>query len=1263
MSHKAISNRLVFVPVLLIIGGFLGNYFTIPLFFGADFLFGSIAVLLVLYFYGLTWGLLAAVIIHAYTFILWGHPYGFVNFICEALFVGVFLHRGRRNIVALDGLFWLLIGMPLAFVEHGFIMHMDITTTFFIMLKQSVNGVFNALLASLIVCYLPMNKLLRRHDPTPRISFQTSLFNLFVTMVLFPALFLMMLQVRYEKQTLETEVKADLQSLSAHVKSSTHSWFQMHLRAVNQLAELAGQPSTTLAQLQRNTEILNRSFPDFRTMHVENAQGHTIVFSPLINERGTSNLGLDFSGRSWFQKVKTDQKPYVSEVFVGQLAVLSPIVNVCVPVMRENHWFGISTGTLDLTRVQEMLQSYRFNRVAVITLIDNQGRIIVSTASDRKPTELWNRTKTGISQPLGASMYLWLPVDKRLPSMSRWQQSFYVQETVLEPELPWKLIAESPVAPLQLILYTIYVRNLAVMACLIALALLFSHVFSRGLTQPLSRLAQITTRWSEKLNSTKDIDWPASSTLEIDSLIDNFRSMTGALASNLGELRSKSDELGQINRDLNKEIREKQQTAEALQSSEKEAKRLSQENEIIAQIGQIISSTLNIDEVYEKFAEKVSMLIPADRISIARINHGEDTSIMAYVSGTAVPGRAKGDVFPLSGTATERVVQTRSGIIIHMGDKEMVQTQFPALICDFDAGIRSRIVLPLISRDEVIGTFHVCSLKCDVYTDRDLQIAENIASQIAGAVVNAQLYTEIQQAEEAIQISEEKYRIVVENSLVGFSIIQDGVFQFVNKRFCDIYGYSKEEIEHVMDTLHFIHPDDKKKIEESIGKRLNGDIRHIEFEFRAIRKDGKLITVKILGSSIIYNGRPAAAGSIIDVTSEKVLETQFFQAQKMEAVGVLAGGIAHDFNNILMTVLGYTSLMLMDTNPQDRNYEKLEIIEKQMQSAADLTKQLLGFARGGKYEIKSTGLNELLSKSVDMFGRTKKEISTLCTFDEGLWNVEVDRGQMEQVFLNLFVNAWQAMPGGGKLYIETRNAVFDETPDHVVSSKQGKYVKISITDTGIGMDEATRERVFEPFFTTQTMGRGTGLGLATVYGIIKNHGGVIDVYSETGKGTTFNVYLPASEEVVKEDHRELCSVQKGTETILLVDDQDAVLGVGKAMLETLGYMVLPAGSGEEAIDLYKENTGKIDLVILDMIMPGMSGAETYTVLREMNLRVKVLLSSGYSMNDQALSIMKQGCNGFIQKPFNVSNLSKKVREVLVEDNHEHREGREGDAQV
>ena len=576
----------------------------------------------------------------------------------------------------------------------------------------------------------------------------------------------------------------------------------------------------------------------------------------------------------------------------------------------------------------------------------------------------------------------------------------------------------------------------------------------------------------------------------------------------------------------------------------------------------------------------------------------------------------------------------------------MLEARFPSLLGAFDAGIRSRIAVPLIYRDEVIGALHIRSTKPNAYEERDVKLAESVASQIAGAVASAQLYAELKQVEEALRDSEVKYRAVVDNSHVGFCIIQDNTFKFVNKRFCEIYGDSPEEFLGGMDFLHPIHPDDKKKVEESVRKRLSGETDRVEHEFRAIRKDGNVITVKVLGSSIIYNGRPATTGSVIDVTSEKVLESQLFQAQKMEAIGVLAGGIAHDFNNILMTILGYSSLMLMDTDPEDPNYEQLQIIERQVQSAAELTKQLLGFARGGKYEIKTIDLNGLLARSVDMFGRTKKEISVHSSFDDGLWAVEVDRGQMEQVFLNLFVNAWQAMPGGGELYVDTRNVVLDDPILQVGSLKRGKYVKVSVTDTGQGMDDATRQRIFEPFFTTKTMGRGAGLGLATVYGIIKNHGGAINVYSEKGRGTTFNIYLPASDRAPAEERKEAEKVQKGAETILLVDDQDAVLGVGKVILEKLGYKVLPARSGEEALKTYRESKEGIDLVILDMIMPGMSGAETYTELKKMNRHTKVILSSGYSMNDQALSVMEQGCDGFIQKPFNVPDLSRKIREVL-----------------
>jgi len=513
-------------------------------------------------------------------------------------------------------------------------------------------------------------------------------------------------------------------------------------------------------------------------------------------------------------------------------------------------------------------------------------------------------------------------------------------------------------------------------------------------------------------------------------------------------------------------------------------------------------------------------------------------------------------------------------------------------------------------------------------------------------IMSCEDITERRRAQEALRESELKYRSVVETSLVGFYIVQDGFFRFVNQRFCEINGYSMEELIHKMGPQDLIHPEDKQLAKENLEKRISGEIDSIEYSFRVIRKDGQVISVKILGSSMIYNGRRAASGMVIDITREKTLEAQLRQAEKMQAIGTLAGGLAHDFNNLLMTILGYTSLLLLDIDPQNPAYENLKIIENQVQSGADLTRQLLGFARGGKYEVMATDLNELLTHSADLFGRTKKEIRIFRNLNDNLWKVEVDQGQIEQVFLNLMVNAWQAMPGGGDLYLETSNFELDDIQARFSALAPGRYVKISITDTGIGMDESTRQRIFEPFFTTKEMGRGTGLGLASTYGIIKNHNGNIHVYSEKGKGTTFSIYLPATEKAVIKRTKTSDRVLSGSETILLVDDQMDVIKVGKAILEKLGYNVLLASSGEETLEIYTTHRQHIDLVILDMVMPGMGGGETFSRLKELNPNLKTILSSGYSLNGQASEIIKKGCDGFIQKPFTVSALSEKIREVL-----------------
>ena len=383
-----------------------------------------------------------------------------------------------------------------------------------------------------------------------------------------------------------------------------------------------------------------------------------------------------------------------------------------------------------------------------------------------------------------------------------------------------------------------------------------------------------------------------------------------------------------------------------------------------------------------------------------------------------------------------------------------------------------------------------------------------------------------------------------------------------------------------------------------------------------------------------------------DITEKRKLEQQLIHAQKMEAIGELAGGIAHDFNNLLMGIQGRTSLILNEITTDDVMYENLKGIEEFVISASDLTKQLLGFARGGKYEVRPYDINEIVIQSAQMFGRTRKEIDIVQRFQDDIWVVEVDRSQIEQVLLNLFVNAGQAMPEGGSLYLETVNEVVDNPLSHSLRLQAGRYVKIAVTDTGIGMDDKTRARIFDPFFTTKDMGRGTGLGLASAYGIIKNHQGLITVYSQKGEGATFNIYLPASDKELLQSTENPERSFSGTGTILLVDDEQIILDVCEPMLNLLGYNVITARGGLEAIDILREKDHTIDLIILDMIMPGISGSETFDRLRGINPDSKILLSSGYSLNGQATEILNRGCNGFIQKPFNINHLASKIQEIF-----------------
>jgi PAS domain S-box-containing protein len=482
---------------------------------------------------------------------------------------------------------------------------------------------------------------------------------------------------------------------------------------------------------------------------------------------------------------------------------------------------------------------------------------------------------------------------------------------------------------------------------------------------------------------------------------------------------------------------------------------------------------------------------------------------------------------------------------------------------------------------------------------------------------------------------------------------EDGLaFLAVNDAAVEHYGYSRDEF--LAMTLRDMHPpQDLRNLDEFLSRRRERSRRVFQAPqvWKHRKKDGSLLDVEIATSPILLQGRPARLALLTDVTDKKLLEAQLLQSQKMESVGRLAGGVAHDFNNLLSVITGYGELLQRDVGPQHPAIARVEAIRKAADRATALTRQLLAFSRKQVLEPRVLDLNAIVSDIENMLRRLiGEDIQLVTVLGQTLGRVKADPGQVEQVIVNMAVNARDAMPTGGKLIIETGNVELDEAyararPD----MRPGQHVMLAVSDTGTGMDADTLSHIFEPFFTTKEEGKGTGLGLATVYGIVRQSGGHVTVYSEPGQGTTFKVYLPRSGEEKEEAPAVEQAVKAslaGRETILLVEDEDALRLMIREILSSAGYQVIEGPSPEETLAAARSFPGPIHLLLTDVVLPRMSGRQVAGSLRPSRPEARVLFMSGYT--DDAIShhgILERGVH-FLQKPFTTDALLRKVRAVL-----------------
>jgi signal transduction histidine kinase/DNA-binding response OmpR family regulator len=569
----------------------------------------------------------------------------------------------------------------------------------------------------------------------------------------------------------------------------------------------------------------------------------------------------------------------------------------------------------------------------------------------------------------------------------------------------------------------------------------------------------------------------------------------------------------------------------ASQAFERERK-LAKEMETMAEIGRIVSSTLDIDGVYKIFSQEVAKLISFDRIAINIVHPEKNIFSTAYLAGLEIPGREQGDTTHLMGTATEKVFKTKAGFIIQGKEEPEIVNEFPGLRPSWRSGIHSSIVMPLISNDQVIGSLILGSIEDQAYTDNELRVAQRVANQISGAIANAQLLAERNRAEK----------------------------------------------------------------------------------------------------------------------EARVLEDQLRQTQKMEAVGQLAGGIAHDFNNSLTLIKVCSQLALLELKEGDPVRDKIQQIDEATQRSADLARQLLTFSRRQIAERKVLDLNGLLSHLDKMLRRIIGEnIELINKMANDLGRVKADPGQIEQIIVNLTINAKDAMPNGGKLVLETANVEVDEEYARAhIRVTPGSYAMLSLSDTGQGMSPEIKEHIFEPFFTTKEAGKGTGLGLFMVYGIVQNHGGHIWVDSEPGAGAIFKIYLPQVDEKMEATKEE--SLKKGLslggETVLVVEDDQSLRSIIAQALKGQGYKIFEAADGVEGLVLFDKNRQEIDLTLADIVMPRMNGFELTDLLKPLCPQMKVLFMSGYADHEGLIERNLNPEENYIPKPFSLEDLSSKVRKIL-----------------
>ena len=671
--------------------------------------------------------------------------------------------------------------------------------------------------------------------------------------------------------------------------------------------------------------------------------------------------------------------------------------------------------------------------------------------------------------------------------------------------------------------------------------------------------------------------------------------------------------------------------------------RMESERQVIADVVHALNQTSNLDELLSGIHEALKRIVSAQNCFVALHDPEHDTFEFPFFADeydAAPPAQRVGR------SCTAYVFRTGRAMLIPqsdfdrlaaLGEVELVGSPSPAWL-----GV------PLKTPTATIGVLVVQNYQNEnAYDLRDLEFLDSVGGHIALAI-------ERRRAEEELRKNESILRLLFEHNPMPTWLYDGDSLKFlrVNQAAVKLYGYSPEEFDEM--TILAIRPESEREKALAYVREMEDHTQEHGFWLHQA-KGGKVFEVEIISHALVYAGKRVRLVVAQDISERRNLELQLRQSQKMEAIGRLAGGVAHDFNNLLMVIKGHTELLLNVLPPSDHVARKIEQIDRSADRAAALTRQLLAFSRMQVLQPQVINLNSIVEEMGKLLPRLiGEDVELVVRADQELGAIRADASQMEQIIMNLAVNSRDAMPSGGKLVIETKNADLDQsyTASHPLM-KPGPYVQLTVSDSGCGMDAETQSHIFEPFFTTKEKGKGTGLGLATVYGIVKQSGGFIWVYSELGKGTSFKIFMPRVNQ--PEEHtgvpKPSAEVPTGTETVLLTEDEQDVREIAREFLESGGYKVVEAGDAAEAIELARQHNGAIDLLVTDMVMPGMTGQELAVQLQQEYPGLCVVFMSGYSEHAATEMANADPSVRLLSKPFSRGALLRTVREILHSQKH------------